>query len=289
MDRDNSLVPNPDQAAHTEGASPATSPSSSSSMMGNLADRVGGSFLQRKIQRRALQRKKTPGAPDTAANADEQKAGKTAATNDPVAKLHFLVDVDVKDLGLADLKNGNVGHTWVSLEYSDPATVPPTVDATHRPLLEKGGRYSDPMGFWPKIWVDDQGQRHGGYSTNIFKSYVDGEMRHPDRAHQGAEKATQSWDLTQAEVDRVIGYAESKRNAKYSVYWYNCTTFGKEAVEAAGKTAPSSSKGGICFPNAAYKGIKKNQDKGVGHTEVKDLDSEQVNVVDAPDAHGKKK
>jgi hypothetical protein len=210
-------------------------------------------------------------------------AAAASAGADKVAKLHYLVDVDVKDLGLKDLKEGRVGHTWISLEYNDPAAVPESVAPSHRGLLADGGKYSDPMGFWPKFWIDDEGVRRGGYSTNVFKSHVPGEVRHPDRAHEGAEKAVQTWSLTQKEVDDVLAYAESKRNAEYSVFFYNCTTFGRDAVKAAGKTPPSSSTVGICFPNAAYDGIKKNQDKGIGTTSVTDIDSGETSTVSGPD------
>lgn len=213
----------------------------------------------------------------------------TAAAPGKVANLHLFTDVDVKELGLDELKQGAVGHTWVSLEYKDPSKVPGTVHSTHRPLLQNPGKYADPMGFWPKIWYDAQENRQGGYSTNLFKSYVPGEMRHPDRAHEGSEKASQSWELTQTEADSVIGYAESKRNADYSVYFFNCTTFAKEAVEASGKSPPSMGTLGIAFPNAAYDGIKQRQEEGIGNTSVTDLDTGNVTTVDNPDDKKQKK
>jgi hypothetical protein len=108
-------------------------------------------------------------------------------------------------------------------------------------------------------------------------------MRHPDRAHEGSEKAVQTWSLTQAEVDAVIKYAESKHGQKYSVYFFNCTTFAAEAVKAAGKSPPSVSTGGICFPNAAYDGIKANQEKGRGTTWTKDIDSGAETTGAGPD------
>jgi hypothetical protein len=228
----------------------------------------------------------SPTASPTAPTTDSAPAPKK--TDGTVAKLHYLVDVDVKDLGLDDLKNGNVGHTWVSLEYDDPSAVPSTVHASHKGLLETGGKYSDPMGFWPKIYINDEGQRVGGYNANPFKSYVPGEVRQPDRAHEGAEKAMQTWRLTQGEVDAVIKYAESKRGAEYSVYFFNCTTFGVGAVKAAGKSPPSSSTVGICFPNAAYDGIKKRQGKGVGETWTKDLDTDEETSVVGPDSKKKR-
>src|SRR5262249_52711936 len=159
-----------------------------------------------------------------------------------VAKIHLYVDIEAPSIGIKELKEGAVGHTWVAIEYNDPAHVPASVNAAHRTLLQHGGKYSDPMGFWPDI---DNGVY---YSTNPFSSYVQGLMRHPDRKHEGAQKASQTWDLTQAEVDAVIAYAESKRGAKYSVYFFNCTTFGVEAVKAAGKNAPSGGFG-IMYPN----------------------------------------
>jgi hypothetical protein len=203
------------------------------------------------------------------------------AATDPkhakVARLYFLVDVDVKDLGLKDLMNGDVGHTWISLEYIDPHAVPETVHPSHQEHLKQSGRYADPMGFWP----DTENGIY--YSPNPFKSWVQGKMRHPDTAHNGMEKAVQVWQLTQAEVEQVIQYAESKRGAMYSVYFFNCTTFAKEAVQAAGKSPPSSSSGGICFPNAAYDGIRRRHEQEEGHTMVTDLDSNATSEVEGPE------
>lgn len=227
-------------------------------------------------------------APVQKKEADAPSIEPARVGSDKVAKLHYLVDVDVKELGLKDLKQGRVGHTWISLEYNDPSAVPESISPTHRGLLNDGGKYSDPMGFWPKKWQDDQGLWRGGYNTNPFKSYVPGEVRQPDRAHEGAEKAVQTWQLTQQEVDDVLAYADGKTSAEYSVYFYNCTTFGAEAVKAAGKTPPSSSTMGICFPNAAYDGILKNQDKGRGETWTKDLDTDEERTVSAPDDKNKK-
>jgi hypothetical protein len=195
---------------------------------------------------------------------------------EPPARLHIFADIDKEDLGYEDLKNGDVGHTWVSLEWKDPKAVPADVHSAHKSNLEQGGQYADPMGFWPNIFGDDPEY----YSTDVFKSYVGGHMLHPDREHEGAEKASQSYDLTKKEADNVIKYAESKRGAKYSVYFYNCTTFGVEAVKAAGKSAPSAAKLGICFPNALYDGIKANQAKGKGDTMVENMETGEQTVVD---------
>ncbi len=204
-------------------------------------------------------------------------AAAAAGPDAKIAKLHLFVDVDVKELGIKDLTSGRVGHTWISIEYNDVTKVPDSVEASHKALLKNGGRYADPMGFWPDT------QNGVYYNPNPFNSWVDGWMRHPDRAHEGSEKAVQTWAITQAEVDAVIAYAESKRGAKYSVYFFNCTTFGAEAVKAAGKSPPANSTAGICFPNAAYDGIKANQAKGRGNTEVQDLDTGNVTTANGPD------
>jgi hypothetical protein len=238
---------------------------------GGWGANVGGS-IQRKIAAPTVQMKgDAPGAGGgAAAAAPAPAAGGGGAAAAPaaggkVAKLHLFVDIEAPSIGIKELKEGAVGHTWIAIEYNDPATVPATVNAAHLALLRTGGKYSDPMGFWPDI------QNGVGYSTNPFDSYVDGWMRHPDRAHEGAEKAMQTWEITQAEVDAVIAYAESKRGAKYSVYFFNCTTFGVQAVAAAGKNAPSGG-GAIMYPNALYQSIKKRQEKGQGETMVKDFD-----------------
>ncbi len=251
-----------------------------------------GDGVQRKIAApQVVQREgKGGGGGDSAAPAAADPAAAPPAAADPaapvapvadpnakIAKLHLYADIEAKDLGIAELKNGSVGHTWIAIEYKDPATVPNTVHAAHKALLKTPGKYADPMGFWPDI------ANGVGYSTNLIKSYVAGWMRHPDRAHEGAEKAMQTWELTQAEVDAVIAYAESKRGAQYSVYFFNCTTFGVQAVAAAGKSAPAASTMGICFPNALYDGIKARQDKGVGDTMTKDFDGTNEQEVHGAD------
>ena len=199
----------------------------------------------------------------------------------PVAKLHLYADIEAKSMGLAQLKEGQVGHTWIALEYIDPAAVPDTVPAEHKALLENGGKYADPMGFWPDT------PNGVYYNPNPFNSYVQGWMRHPDQAHEGSEKASQSWSLTQGEVDSVIAYAESKKGAQYSVFFFNCTHFGVGAVKAAGKSAPSATMAGIAMPNALYEGIKKRQDKGVGETMTKELDGSNEHIVEGANTEKK--
>lgn len=115
-----------------------------------------------------------------------------------------------------------------------------------------------------------------GYSSNPFKSYVAGQVLHPDYMHNA--KAIQTYDVTIGEVNRVLEYAESKQTADYSVFYYNCTTFAQEAVQAAGKPAPKAGHLGVCYPDKLYKSIKKNYEKGKGHTflEVKDKMKEKI-------------
>lgn len=209
------------------------------------------------------------------------KAEKTNP-NENVAQLHLMADIDVEKLGYEDLKQGAVGHTWISVQWNDPTQVPDDIHASHKNYLKKPGKHADTMGFWPDI-----AGYHGepiGYSTNPFKSYVQGHMRQPDDAHKNKEKATRTYDLKRSEVDNVIKYAEGKRGSKYSVYFYNCSTFAQQAVKAAGKSAPSMSKGGICFPNAVYDGIKADQKAGRGNTTVKDMASGDETTVNGPDS-----
>ncbi|CAG0933338.1 hypothetical protein TFLX_03007 [Thermoflexales bacterium] len=238
---------------------------------------------------------RTAAEPELAA-ADESVIQRTDSVEKP-ARLHIHTDLDAPKLGLAELLQGAVGHSWVSLEWKDPTTVPADMQAAHQPFLARGGKFADPMGFWPKMFhaydplLDEwqslpPGQRVG-YSTNPFSSYVPGQMLHPDNMH--TPKATQSYELTRDEADNVIDYAESKRDAEYSVYFYNCTTFAKEAVEVAGKKPPSLSTLGICYPNALYEGIVKNQKAGVGTTEVDPLNGGAVTRVEGEEQAPKKK
>jgi hypothetical protein len=223
-----------------------------------------------------------PAAPEPAAS--EPAAPETPAPADKKpAKLHLFTDVDVKHLGFSDLMEGDVGHTWISIEYKDPAAVPGSTMLDHYPYLRAGGKYSDPMGFWP---ATNEGIY---YSANPFDSWVKGWMRHPDRAHEGAEDATETWDIDETAVNKVIEYAEKKVGAQYSVFYYNCTTFAKEAIEAAGQNAPRMSTFGFCLPNAVYDGIKARQRKGIGQTSVKDFETKKETTVSGPDEPPKKR
>ena len=245
----------------------------------------GWGGVQRKIAAPIVQMDKSGNKPEEGGPKPSEGGGDAGPVVDPasqkVAKLHLYADIEAQSMGIAELKNGRVGHTWIALEYIDTAKIPDTVPGNHKALLLNGGKYADPMGFWPDI------ANGVYYSPNPFNSYVQGWMRHPDDAHQGQEKASQTWLLTQAEVDAVIAYAESKRGAQYSVFFYNCTHFGVGAVKAAGKSPPSSTMAGIAMPNALYDGIKARQKKGEGDTMTKDFDGSNEVVNHGAEAEKK--
>ena len=96
---------------------------------------------------------KTEGSPtnnafpetDLAKNMDDNK----------VATLHLHVDQEAPDkLLLQQAWTGNVGHTWIALEYYEPNKVPEDIDELHRRYLGVGGNTADPMGFWPLKFKD---------------------------------------------------------------------------------------------------------------------------------------
>lgn len=225
-------------------------------------------------------------------NAGEEK--EAPSKDGKPARIHIHADIDVEKMGIGALLKGQVGHTWASIEWKDPTAVSEKVKAKHpkhahnlQSRADKG-MFADPFGFWPYMFSDydeatDQwegAEDRVGYSSNPFDSYVQGQVVHPDTLHEKSVRATQSYDITEDEAIAAMDYEQSKQGAQYSVFWYNCTTFAKEAVEAAGKSAPSSSTLGICFPNKLYKSIKKNQKKGRGDTTVKaSPDADAVNVV----------
>lgn len=189
-----------------------------------------------------------------------------------VAKLKLHADTETADrtkLTFGELMGARVGHTWISLEYNDKSQIPADMKEPTRSLIEAGyGMW----GFWPLInrtgdhtYPEQMQPRvdagltpgagtsndpsHRGFSKNPFK-WVPGRVEEPDNAHE--PKGTISYDVTQEQVNSLMGYIDSKRNANYNLYSYNCTTFGVEAVEAAGKNAPGGSMLGICLPNALY-------------------------------------
>ncbi len=243
----------------------------------------------------------TSTAPTTTAPAASTTTGTTGGSA-KVAKLHIHADIDVESMGLGALLQGQVGHAWVSLQWNDPTAIPDTVKTKypkHAKYLQSRsgqGQFADPFGFWPYMFSDyDEAldQWNGapdrvGYSSNPFDSYVKGQVVHPDQLHQGSVRATQSYDITEAEALNVMAYEQSKQGSDYSVFYYNCTTFAKEAVQAAGKTAPKSGHMGVCYPNKLYNSIKKNQKKGRGNTTVYESGGTNPTTVNGDTSPGKR-
>jgi len=99
------------------------------------------------------------------------------------------------------------------------------------------------------------GEDRGGFSIHprAKENYVPGHMLHPDRQH--TPMATYSYDIKRAQADSIMEFANSKIGAKYSLFYYNCTNFAKEAAKKAGLKPPSFGTGGICYPDAIYKSI----------------------------------
>jgi hypothetical protein len=137
--------------------------------------------------------------------------------------------------------------------------------ATHDEAINEIVQLGNEILDYEKLWGRyKQPDNPSYYKKNPFDSYVPGRMLHPDKQHKA--KATQTFDLTKREAEAVINYAESKKGAQYSVFYYNCTTFAKEAAQAAGKTPPKSTTAGIAYPAKLYKSIQDNYTKDVGKT-----------------------
>jgi hypothetical protein len=204
------------------------------------------------------------------------------AENAPVAKLKLHSDTETVDrtkLTLRELMGARVGHSWVSLEYNDPANVPEELGGRTKALLEAG--YAS-FGFWPLInrtgdfTYPEQSQQmvdmgltpgggtsndpaHTGFSLNPFK-WVPGRVEEPDLAHQ--PKGTIEYSLNMDELKKMLAYVDTKRNSDYNLYRFNCTTFAVDAVKAAGKNAPGGSMMGICLPNALYADMYERSQEG---------------------------
>jgi hypothetical protein len=235
-----------------------------------------------------IQRTPDGAAEPEAAPAPEDEA-QPGADQPVVARLHLNSDVETVDrtkLTIPEMAEAKVGHSWITLEWVDPEEAPPADvgEPTHK-LLDGGGKA--PMGFWPLVYraedwdpqsaqhlaiqqrLDegetpgagaDSNPQHTGYSVNPFSSFVPGRVEEPDDAHSA--KATKTFDLKRAQVEGLMAYVNSKRNAEYSLYFYNCTTFAIEAAQAAGQDAPGGSELGVCLPNALYRDILQLKLKG---------------------------
>jgi hypothetical protein len=202
----------------------------------------------------------------------------------PVAKLKLHADTETtnrSNLSFKELNEARVGHSWVSLEYTDRKKIPKSISEPTQGLLKSG---STAFGFWPLVtrasdFTTEEQQRidrgqtpgagasnnpaHRGFSMNPLKN-VPGRVEEPDTAH--TPKGTKEYNLTQTQVASLISYVNSKRSANYNLYTFNCTTFAVESIRNAGQVAPSGSSWGICLPNALYKDLyqmKKRADKSV--------------------------
>ncbi len=234
-------------------------------------------------------------APTQAGATNAQPQQPAANPNEPVATLTVKADTETVDrtkLTYKELMAAQVGHAWITLTYHDVSKVPATVGAPTQALLRAGGTS---MGMWPQVYRPEQfdpnyaartgqmaayraaqqriaaGQTTAaggvndpnarGFSTNPFNSYVPGRVDEPDTAHTA--KGQIQYQLTQAQVDALLGYVNSKRGAQYSLYFFNCTTFAVQAAQAAGQSPPSGAMFGvICLPNALYAGILAAEQHG---------------------------
>lgn len=202
----------------------------------------------------------------------------------PVAKLKLHADTETtnrSNLSFKELNEARVGHSWVSLEYTDRKKIPKSISEPTQGLLKSG---STAFGFWPLVtrasdFTTEEQQRidrgqtpgagasnnpaHRGFSMNPLKN-VPGRVEEPDTVH--TPKGTKEYNLTQTQVASLISYVNSKRSANYNLYTFNCTTFAVESIRSAGQVAPSGSSWGVCLPNALYKDLyqmKKRADKSV--------------------------
>ena len=136
----------------------------------------------------------------------------------------------------------SVGHVWVRL------------------TTWVGGQVKDlySYGFWPLKTPDE-----GGYEMN---KYVPGQVRHPDTEHEGdALKRYYDKTVTRKQFNKALALAQERYTnpPTYHLLDYNCTKFGKEIMEAAGRSY--SGKGvlpSIGFsPGQLYAAIGKRKDK----------------------------
>lgn len=219
---------------------------------------------------------------DMSVNKAHVKGENTNKEDEVVATLKLHSDTETVDrskLSLGELMQARVGHSWVSLDYHDKSKIPDDMNPITKALLEND---LASFGFWPLInrtgaaQFTERGQQfvdagltpqagesdnpeHRGFSLNPFKN-VPGRVEEPDLAH--SPKGTIEYQLTQKEVNQMLGYVESKRNADYNLYRFNCTTFAVGAAKAAGKPAPGGSFMGIALPNALYADMVKLDKKG---------------------------
>jgi hypothetical protein len=144
----------------------------------------------------------------------------------------------------------SVGHSWVSFQAS------PDAAPAHLPFtMWNDAQDSRPttLGFFP---VD---RTFGGGRS------IPGTVLIPDPiTRHTSGSASQSYPLTQAQLDRLLIYADDNRNASYNACTNNCTSWAAGAVSATGHTPPPSrwmgtSWMGIDNPNSLHNGIVGNR------------------------------
>lgn len=222
-------------------------------------------------------------------------------TNDDpiVAKLRLCADVETSDrskLGLLDIMSADVGHTFLQLYYEDMKGVPETMREPTKSILRRGFPGTR-LGFYPLIHREIEGKdfkeeqnftpgggasenkKHKGFSVFPWK-WVPGRVEEPDTQHKA--KISKEYPLTQTKVDQVMNYAESKKNAKYNLYKYNCTNFAIEGVEAAGFSAPSALGGyrDVMLPNGVYKTLYQMSKENDQTVSVKPLQDGEEHETD---------
>lgn len=75
--------------------------------------------------------------------------------NEKIAKLSLNVYTETlnrSDITLDELKDAQVGHTWISLKFNNPMSAPASLGNPTYDLIRRGGTS---MGFWPLIYRPD--------------------------------------------------------------------------------------------------------------------------------------
>jgi len=188
-----------------------------------------------------------------APNRTAVSAAGSAAVDRIVAELTLCADtesVNRTQATVPELAQHQVGHSFIKVKLK-PGTAPlDTLAAPTNDLLASRGETQ--LGFWPQ----------GRFKSNPLDSWMAGSVREPDTIHN--PKGAVTYDLSAAQLAALFGYVQLHRSSRYSVYFYNCTTFAVEATRAAGQTPPNGALfGGVCLPNALYAGILRAERAGV--------------------------
>jgi len=101
----------------------------------------------------------------------------------------------------------NVGHAWLRLQ-------------------DDQGNYWT-YGFWPAE----------GFDPDNATQSVEGCVHHPDTAHDHHITGSQTYELTAGQFAAALTYARSTcaKQPAYNLFSYNCTTFVRETLDAAGQ------------------------------------------------------